>query len=75
MVSDFSNDELEGVTRLFVNLGAEPAQATVMASQLLKRASQIAEARGISMVESTESLLKQVVEARRGEGSGTDRAS
>jgi hypothetical protein len=37
-----------------------------MASQLIKRAEQIAQERDISKVEATESLLKQVFEARQG---------
>lgn len=54
------------VAQIFVNLGAPEAQAKVMASQLLKRAEQIAAERGISKVNATENLLKQVVEARQG---------
>jgi hypothetical protein len=49
-----------------VNLGAPEKQAAVMASQLIKRAEQIAQERDISKVEATESLLKQVLEARQG---------
>jgi hypothetical protein len=65
-MSDTANRELEQVARIFVNLGAPEAQAQVMAAQLLKRAAQIAEERQISKIEATETLLKQVVEARRG---------
>lgn len=63
---DSDPDEVEKVARIFVNLGAEGSQAEVMAAQLLKRAGQIAEERGISKVEATETLLKQVIEARQG---------
>jgi hypothetical protein len=49
-----------------VNLGAPKKQAEVMASQLIKRAEQIAQERDISKVEATERLLKQVLEARQG---------
>ena len=69
-MSDLDDKELAGVTRIFVNLGAESAQAKVMAAQLLKRAGQIAQERGISKVEATETLLKQVIQARNGEESG-----
>jgi hypothetical protein len=54
------------ITCIFVNLGAPEKQAGVMASQLIKRAEQIAQERDISKVEATESLLKQVLEARQG---------
>lgn len=60
----------DGVTQLFVNLGADATQAKVMASQLLKRAAQIAEEREIPIVEATQTLLKQVIQARSGEGYG-----
>lgn len=74
-MSELDQAALEGVTQLFVNLGAEKTQAKVMASQLLKRARQIAEERKISEVEATETLLKQVVQARNGDGSGSESAS
>lgn len=69
-MDDSDAQELAGVTQLFVNLGAETRQAGVMAAQLLKRANQIAEERQISKVEATETLLKQVIQARNGEASG-----
>lgn len=74
-MSELDQSVLEGVTQLFVNLGAEKAQAKVMASQLLKRAQQIAAEREISEVEATETLLKQVVQARNGDGSGSESES
>ncbi|MGJ8654107.1 MAG: hypothetical protein ACSHX8_12610 [Opitutaceae bacterium] len=74
-MSELDQDTLDGVTQLFVNLGAEKAQAKVMASQLLKRARQIAVEREISEVEATETLLKQVVQARNGDGSGSESES
>lgn len=58
--------QLDQVTALFVRLGAEPAQADVMARQLLKRAKQLAQERKISELDALESLLKQVIEARQG---------
>ncbi|HKK19058.1 MAG TPA: hypothetical protein VJ952_10300 [Opitutales bacterium] len=57
---------LRQVSSLLVRLGAEAPQAEVMAAQLLKRAKQIAEERNITETEALESLLKQVIEARRG---------
>ena len=68
-MSDLDPQELDGITQLFVNLGAQSDQAKVMAAQLLKRAVQIAEERQISKVEATETLLKQVIQARNGEES------
>jgi len=58
--------QLDQVASLLVRLGADAAQADVMAGQLLKRAKQIAGERGISESEALENLLKQVIEARRG---------
>ncbi len=71
-MSDFSAAERVGITRLFINMGAGEKQAEVMAAQLLKRAGQIAEERGISILEATENLLKQVVQARQGDASGSE---
>ncbi|MGZ0706905.1 hypothetical protein ACWPKO_01040 [Coraliomargarita sp. W4R53] len=65
-MTDLSHDQLPQVTQIFINLGAPESQAQVMAAQLLKRAEQIAEERQISRVEATETLLKQVIEARQG---------
>ena len=65
-MADLSRKEETKISCLFVNLGAPKKQAAVMASQLIKRAEQIAQERDISMLEATESLLKQVLEARQG---------
>ena len=65
-MTDSFNSEVAEIACIFVNLGAPEKQAEVMASQLIKRAEQIAQERDISKVEATESLLKQVLEARRG---------
>jgi hypothetical protein len=65
-MSETVDHELEQVARIFVNLGAPQPQAKVMASQLLKRAAQIADERRITKIEAMETLLKQVVEARQG---------
>lgn len=65
-MTDSSKNEVAKIASIFVNLGAPEKQAEVMASQLIKRAEQIAQERDISKVEATESLLKQVLEARQG---------
>jgi len=65
-MTDLPDDNVAEIACIFVNLGAPEKQAEVMASQLLKRAQQIAEERNISKVEATETLLKQVIEARQG---------
>ncbi|MDQ8206165.1 hypothetical protein QEH52_01495 [Coraliomargarita sp. SDUM461003] len=64
-MTDPANDYVGELTQIFINLGAAEDSAEVMARQLLKRAGQIAEERGISKVEATETLLKQVFEARQ----------
>jgi hypothetical protein len=58
------NDKL---TRLCQSLGASPAQAAVMAAQLLKRAEQISAQRGISREAALQELLEIVVKGRAGE--------
>ena len=63
---DLSSKEKAEIACNFVNLGENEKQARVMASELKKRAEQIAQERDISKVEATESLLKQVFEARQG---------
>lgn len=60
------DEELAQIAGVFENLGAEKDSAKVMAKQLLKRAQQIADERGIPYLKAVESLLKQVVEARNG---------
>ena len=64
-MADSSSKEVAEIACIFVNLGASDKQAAVMASQLLKRAEQIAQERDISKVVATENLLKQVLEARQ----------
>ncbi|MGJ8639288.1 MAG: hypothetical protein ACSHYA_07825 [Opitutaceae bacterium] len=67
-MSEIDSQELEGISGIFMKLGAENEQAVIMAKQLLKRATQIAQEREISKVEATETLLKQVIQARSGGG-------
>jgi hypothetical protein len=54
------------IKSLFLQMGAPEGQAEKMASQLLKRAAQIALDRDIAIVEAVEILLRQVVEAQQG---------
>ena len=65
-MADLSSKEVAEIACIFVNLGAPEKQAVVMASQLIKRAEQIAQERDISKVQAIESLLKQLLEARQG---------
>ena len=58
-------DQLILIKSLFLQMGAPEEQAEVMASQLLKRAGQIALDRDILIIEAVEILLKQVVEAQQ----------
>lgn len=66
MSDGMSDDEIEKVAALFMRMGATREQANTMAAQLIKRAEQLAEERGISKLVALESLLKQVIEARHG---------
>tara|TARA_B100001248_G_scaffold261668_1_gene253584 strand:- start:312 stop:542 length:231 start_codon:yes stop_codon:yes gene_type:complete len=72
-MTDSSKNEAEEIACIFVNLGAPEKQAEVMASQLIKRAAQIAQERDISKVEATERLLRQVLEARQGPLDGSEK--
>ena len=58
-------DQLNMIRALFFKMGASEEQAKTMASQLFKRAGQIALDRDISIVEAVEILLKQVIEAQQ----------
>ena len=59
--------ELERIAQLCERLGASPAQSTTMASQLLKRAEQLAQERAISREAALASLLDVLVKGRAGE--------
>ena len=52
------------LTQFFQNKGADNAQAMRMASQLMKRARQLAETKAIPEKEALEQLLKKIVEAQ-----------
>lgn len=59
--------ELEQLTEACVRLGADRAQAEVMAAQLLKRAAQLAAERGLTREAALAHLLNVVVRGRAGE--------
>lgn len=59
--------ELEQLTALCRRLGAEPAQATTMARQLLKRTDQIAAERGIERTAALAYLIELTIRGRNGE--------
>ena len=58
-------EEIEKVAMIFSQLGADESAAPVMAAQLLKRARQLAEEKGLARTEALQKLLDQVVEARQ----------
>lgn len=55
---------LKLIESLFLKMGAPEERVQVMASQLLKRAQQVANERNITLVEAVEGLLKQVLDAQ-----------
>ena len=60
-------NELAQLTALCERLGAPPAQAAAMASQLAKRAGQLAAERSMSRDEALRGLLEVLVKGRAGE--------
>lgn len=62
-----NENHLELIKSLFLKKGASERQAHTMASQLLKRAGQIAAERKISLVEAVETLLRRIFEAQKAE--------
>ena len=66
MKMDYDESDVAKVALLFQSLGATEEQSQVMSKQLLRRAAQLSEERQISMIDSTETLLKQVIRARQG---------
>lgn len=57
--------ELEQLASIFINLGASPESARVMASQLDKRAQQLAAETGRTYAEAMAHLLSLVQKARQ----------
>ncbi len=60
-------DEVEQVAQVLEQLGAEGSQARVMSAQLIKRAEQISQKRGIEKVAALAELLQLVKAGREGE--------
>ncbi len=60
-----NENHLELIESLFLKMGSPEKQARIMASQLLKRAQQIADEQEIKLVEAVENLLKKVIDARK----------
>ena len=60
--------EEEQLAQLCCRLGAPPEQARIMAAQLLKRAAQLAQERGITRESAMAQLLQMVIKGRNGEG-------
>lgn len=50
---------------LFKQMGADEIQSRRMASQLLKRANQLAKEESISEVEALQTLLKKIIEGQK----------
>lgn len=50
---------------LFKQMGADELQSQRMASQLLKRANQLAKEESISEIEALQNLLKKILEGQR----------
>lgn len=67
-------EEIEKVSGIFQNLGAESEQAQVMAKQLIKRAEQRAEEKGSSKVEELQKLLEVSVFGAQGRLKPSDEA-
>lgn len=59
--------ELEQLTQLCERLGSPRAQAVTMAAQLLKRAEQLAQERGVTRESALKGLLEVVIKGRAGE--------
>lgn len=59
--------ELEMLVRLCAGMGADPEQARTMASQMMKRADQLATDRNIPREEAMRYLLEVVTKGRAGE--------
>lgn len=58
--------EIEMLRKLFAQLGAGPDQSLIMARQVIKRAAQVSEDRGVSRVEAMRYLIELVTKGRAG---------
>lgn len=63
--------EVEQLSEVFRQLGAGESQALVMARQLSKRATQVAQERGVSRLDALRDLLRLVQAGRSGEPYGS----
>lgn len=59
-------EEIEQLSKVFVNLGSDESQAKTMATQVVKRAGQLAKQRGKGRVEALQYLMNLVVSGRSG---------
>ena len=64
-----NSDEVTQLRALLLRMGATPAQAEAMSSQLLKRCDQLAAERGWERARAMEHLLTLLVRGRNGESS------
>ena len=62
-----TDNEMDMLVRLCTGLGADPGQAGAMASQLMKRADQLAAERNIPREEAMRYLLEVVTKGHAGE--------
>ena len=68
------DEEIAQVARLFLDLGSEKKQATRMAGQLVKRASQLSEQRNIPKAQALQGLLETAICGAKGELRPSDQA-
>lgn len=61
-----NESEIENLTLLLRNLGAEKEAAGVMAKQILKRAEQLAKDRSVSRIEALDYLIKVTIAGQQG---------
>jgi 16S rRNA C1402 N4-methylase RsmH len=67
--------EVQEITKLFLNLGAEEKMATQMAKQLLKRAEQRSEKEKITKTMALEELLEVAIYGAQGRLKPSDEAN
>ena len=60
-------NEVQKLSKVFENLGAQSTQALTMARQVLRRADQLAEEKNISRIDSLERLMRLCVRGFQGE--------
>ena len=61
------DEEIQKVAKIFQNLGAEKTRAVTMASQLIKRAEQLAMLNSSSKVSELQALLETTICGAKGE--------